>query len=244
VRDVAEKHNMKMTWFINGNSSKKYPDLIKNIAKSQDIQSHGYYHRAFKSKIHNYNNLKLWDDILKSIGIEVSGFSAPFGYWNEELGKALEKMKYLYSSEFWVKNKVLPFFPLIKNSKSRVLQVPIYPICLGNLLKRGYNIQAIKHFYNKIIDDFYSTQIPIFLYGHPTIRLGKYPEILDFIFNKIKTKDDVWFVTLTEYAKFWIKNNLRYNNEKKIDILKLKRYHSRMLLLELRNKIFMFQKHF
>jgi hypothetical protein len=143
--------------------------------------------------------------MLKGMGIECRGFASPFGKWNQGLAMALERTGYLYSSEFREGRNVFPFYPMAGGKKAGVLQVPVHPISLGNLLESGYSVQESMDYFDRAIDLLYSEQVPIFLYGHPAGRIGKYPKVLDGIFKKVKKLDGIWFTNLTEYAEFWKK---------------------------------------
>ena len=61
---------------------------------------------------------------------------------------------------------------------------------------------AIEHF-RSVIRAKHAAGEPIFLYGHPTGRLGRYPEVLESIFREIDVRSDVWRVTMSEWAAWW-----------------------------------------
>ena len=191
---VAEEYSIKMTWFMCMEEMEKQPDIIMRLAETQDIQSHGYLHETYHSVEKNYNNIALADESLRKMGIEPVGFAAPFGIWNESLGTALDKTNYVYSSEFY--NSSFPFY--YKHHKT--LQVPIFPVCLGNLLMLKLPINRIKKYYLNIIEYFCRKNEPMFLYCHPDKRLGKYPEVLKFIMNEVVERG-IKITTLTDYAK-------------------------------------------
>jgi len=201
--DVAEKHGIKMTWFASMSTGQYHKKDILRIAETQDAQNHAFEHETYQEEEKNFQNIMKADKMLKEWGIECSGFAAPFGKWNIGLAKALEKTGYLYSSEFREGRNVFPFFPMLGEKKAKVLQVPVHPVSFGNLLESGYSVQESMDYFDKIIDLLYTEQVPIFLYCHPAGRLGKYPQVLDRIFAKVKELDDVWFTNLTEYAEFW-----------------------------------------
>jgi peptidoglycan/xylan/chitin deacetylase (PgdA/CDA1 family) len=201
--EVAEKHDIKMTWFVNMETGKFHERELRRIGKSQDVQNHGFFHQTFNDSEKNLENLLRADNHLKDMGFGCSGFAAPFGYWNKSLGDALEKAGYGYSSEFREGRGIFPFYKELHAKKAKVLQIPIHPVCLGSLLESGYKPEEAMRYFDKVIDFFYEKQIPIFLYGHPTGRLGAYPKVLDRIFEKVKCLDDVWLTNLTDYAAFW-----------------------------------------
>ncbi len=206
---AAEKHEIDMTWFVNMETGQFHEREIKRIAKTQDVQNHAFLHETFKDSVKNFENIMKGDKLLQEMGVKCSGFAAPFGFWNKELGSALEKTGYEYSSEFRKGKNIFPFYPKGNGKKSKVLQVPIHPICLGSLFESGYNEKEAIEYFDKIIKLLYEKQIPIFLYGHPTGRIGAHPKVLEKIFEKVKELDDVWFTNLTEYANFWKKKKFK-----------------------------------
>lgn len=245
VLEVAEKNSERMTWFINGKSSQHYPELIKRIAETQDVQNHGHSHFASEDEKANYDNIMNTDKFLRSTGIKPVAFSSPFGKWSEGMCRAVEKAGYLYSSEFRQPGKAFPFNPMLNRKKSKALQVPVHPVCEADLFYRGYSMKDAKKYFTRIIQLSYDSRIPIFLYGHPNYALGKYPEILQHIFHKISRLEDVWHTTLTQYAKFWIKNKPKtgegkdFNNvplTKKINPLAYLRNYQNHLLMKARMK--------
>jgi len=222
--EAAEKHGIKMSWFVNMETGKFHKDELRRIGESQDVQNHGFFHQTFEESEKNLENILRADRYLKEMGFGCSGFAAPFGYWNKSLGIALEKSGYEYSSEFREGREIFPFYPELGKAgelqagteakKGTVLQLPIHPVCLGSLLESGYKPEEAIDYFERVIDLFYEKQIPIFLYGHPTGRLGAYPEVLDRVFEKVKSLEDIWFTNLTEYAGFWKKKGF---GERKVD---------------------------
>ena len=207
--EAAEKHGIRMTWFVNMETGQFHEREIKRIAKTQDVQNHGFLHETFKNSGKNLENIMKADKMLKEMNVKCKGFAAPFGFWNKELGTALEKTGYEYSSEFREGKSIFPFYPKANGEKAKVLQVPIHPICLGNLFESGYNEKEAIEYFGKIIKLLYEKQIPIFLYGHPTGRLGEHPKVLEKIFEKVNELDDVWSTNLTDYAGFWKKKKFK-----------------------------------
>lgn len=207
--EAAEKHGIRMTWFVNMETGRFHEEELRGIGKSQDVQNHGFFHKTFDGAKENLENILRADSHLKEMGFSCRGFAAPFGKGNAQLGQALERAGYGYSSEFREGRKIFPFYPELGSGKASILQVPIHPVCLGSLLELGYNEEEAIGYFGKVIDFFYGKQIPIFLYGHPTGRLGAYPRVLESIFEKVKGLDGVWFTDLTEYAEFWKEKGFR-----------------------------------
>ncbi|MHB8903081.1 MAG: hypothetical protein ACYC6Y_30335, partial [Thermoguttaceae bacterium] len=137
-----------------------------------------------------------------------SGFVAPHGRFNRSLQTAMDRLEIGHSSEFAIAYDELPFLP----AGSGVLQIPVHPVCLGIALEAARSIgqhadhravaATIGHF-RAVIEAKYSAAEPIFLYGHPTGRLGRYPEVVRTVFEEIATRGEIWPVTMTEWAAWW-----------------------------------------
>ena len=122
---------------------------------------------------------------MRAAGIEPVGFAAPHGRFNGGLHAALESLGVSHSSEFGLAYDDLPFFPY----EGRVLQIPVHPICLGVFLEAHNEATcppwtpadaaqlALSHF-ERMIDEKRLAGEPIFLYGHPEGRLGRFPHLL------------------------------------------------------------------
>ena len=224
IISVIKRNNISFSWFLSVINNKNYKKGIKYLYKiNQDIQSHSYEHIIYNSFEKNYDNiLKSNNFILKLLNKPPIGFAAPFGHWNKSLGESLEKLNFLYSSEFSLSYDDLPFYPYLYKSKSKIIQIPIYPICMGSLKMRLYSIRQMKNYFNYLINMQYNKQMPLVLYDHPT-ECEKYPQVLNFIINKIKSLPNLKIINLTEFAKWWKKREKKsfsldfFNNKLKIN---------------------------
>ncbi len=146
--------------------------------KGLDIQSHGYYHLSFDTIKDNYKDIKKADEFLRMCGADPIGFASPFGVWNPSVGKALEKLGYKYSSHF-LTGSDRPFYP----KGSSILEIPIFPVCLGNLMKMGLDESQMKTYYLKLI----RSSNPLCLYGHPR-NFSKHINMLEYILEEVLIK--------------------------------------------------------
>lgn len=205
VFQLAQKHGVRMSWFIDiGAQRENLGDAVSIYQAGQDVQLHCYKHQVYPDFQRNYENIKKGKEILEKSGILVAGFVAPFGSWSSELNEAMEKLGFLYSSEFSLSYDDLPFYPIVNGRVSKVLQIPIHPICIGTLMEAGYTADEMKEYFRGVIDSKLAEMMPILLYGHPIGRMNKYPDVIDFIFSYIKQKENVWYPTFSEFAKWWI----------------------------------------
>jgi hypothetical protein len=149
--------------------------------------------------------------VLESRGIEPSGFAAPHGRFNRALLAAMEALQIGHSSEFGLAYDDLPFFP----RQSNVLQIPVHPVSLGLFLeaaerqhpgrpaKAQQAVQTALDYFRQTARAKYHSGQPVFFCGHPTGRLGRYPQVLRAVFDTADSFGAIWKTTLSEFAAWW-----------------------------------------
>lgn len=174
------------------------------------VGSHGYWHHTYRTAEENLQNIGRGIEALRNAGVEPVGFAAPHGRFNRGLHAALESLGVSHSSEFGLAYDDLPFFPY----EGRVLQIPVHPICLGVFLEASDEPTspprtpadaaqlALSHF-ERMIDEKRRAGEPVFLYGHPEGRLGRFPHVLRAALNAATRHADIWGVNLAEFADWW-----------------------------------------
>ncbi len=169
-----------------------------------DTQSHGHYHHIYRDPESNRRNLERARRMLREEGIEVVGFAAPGGRWNRGLDSVLEAGEYSYSSDFSLGYDDYPFFPWLGDRWSRVLQLPIHPVCEGLFNEAGRaDEEQIARYLASVTAARLSAGEPAFVYGHPERRLGRMPSVLLRIAESVDAHPLAWRVTLTEFARWW-----------------------------------------
>lgn len=180
-----------------------------------DTQSHGHYHVIYRDEGANRRNLGRADAILRSGGFRPEGFAAPGGRWTPGLDRAIEALGYGYSSDFALGRDDLPFSPWRDGRFSRVLQVPVHPICEGLFLDAGApEPERIARHLVATLRAKAEAGEPAFLYGHPERRLGRFPEVVSAVADAAAEIDGLWRVTLTEFARWW-----RWRSERRWSLL-------------------------
>jgi hypothetical protein len=189
--------------------------------QGQHIGSHGFRHHTFRDAADNRRNIHCGIEALRNEGVEPVGFAAPHGRFNRGLLAALSELRVSHSSEFGLAYDELPFVI------GDMLQIPIHPICLGICLEaaRGAGFQGaipgthgslekcpvsqsaaaaitLDHFQDFAREAFRAGE-PILLYGHPTGRLGRYPNVLAGILDSVARLDGLWRTSLAEWAAWW-----------------------------------------
>ena len=197
---VAVGHDVKMSWFLD---VKSHEDWLHHFAflGGQEIGIHCYEHQVYSSYDENLKNISKAKLQLERAGISSSGFSAPFGSWNMELAKAIDKIGFEYSSEFSYAYDTLPLYPTNRDMFFYALQVPIHPICIGSLKRSGYSESHMNEYFRRVIDSKLTRNEPLFFYHHPTHHSY---DVMKFIFQYI---EDLGIANLTmlEYARWWKK---------------------------------------
>ena len=191
------------THFISTSAYGDFPEILADL-RYLDPQSHGHHHYIYRNRAANSCNLVKANEILRAAEIVPVGFASPEGRWNPGLDAILEESCYEYASDFAVGHDDWPFFPRVDGRTSRVLQVPVHPICEGLFLDAGVtDPSGIAAYFTGVLRAKVAAGEPAFLYGHPERRLGRMPEVVDAIAREVGQLDRVWRVTLTEFARWW-----------------------------------------
>ena len=202
----ADLNSIPLTWFIDMKYLQSYLPYIASIReRGHDIQLHCYEHETYETYRQNKKNIYQGKKLMEGNGIIVKGFASPFGKWNPSLNRALEKLNFTFSSEFALAYDDLPFYPIIGNRFSKILQIPIHPVCIGLLRNAGFSRDEMKTYFESIIREKFKQKDPIMLYGHPYKEIDQYPEVFDFILSYLKRFPDVWITTYREFAFWWKK---------------------------------------
>ena len=169
-----------------------------------DAQSHGHFHVVYRDPIANRRNLERAHRLLADAGIEPVGFAAPEGRWNPGLDDVMEDLGYRYSSDFGLGYDDLPFYPWRGARFSKVLQVPVHPICEGLFVDAGLDDgQLVADHLVRAVRARIDAGEPAFVYGHPERRLARFPEVLRGLAREAARYDLLWRTTLTEFARWW-----------------------------------------
>ena len=97
----------------------------------------------------------------------------------QSLDEQLEDLGYLYSSDFQIGYDDFPFYPWQGDRFSRVLQIPVHPVCEGLFLEAGVNDpELIGDYFRQVVRARLDAGELAVIYGHPERRLGRMPEIM------------------------------------------------------------------
>jgi hypothetical protein len=171
--------------------------------RTVDAQSHGHYHFVYREAEANRRNLERAHALLRDSGFQPEGFAGPHGRWNEGIDGVLEDLGYSYSSDFQLGYDDLPFFPWRGDRFSKVLQIPVHPLCEGVFFEAGGDPRTVLDHFVRVVRSKVNAGEPAFVYGHPERRLGRYPEIVRELAEAVGRESLVWRTTLTEFARWW-----------------------------------------
>lgn len=165
--DLGNRYAVHTTWFLHVAAHETWLDDFARMA-GQEIAVHGFEHVSFSSYEDNLRNFKVALDKLRKAGINPKGMAAPFGLWNNTIGQTAEDLAFQYGSEFSLDYDNLPSFPWLGKRFSSVLQVPIHPVSIGNLIRAKVDPSDMKRYYRFMIDKKLSHFEPLAFYHHPT----------------------------------------------------------------------------
>ncbi|MDO9578586.1 MAG: polysaccharide deacetylase family protein, partial [Candidatus Cloacimonadales bacterium] len=200
--ELCKKHKIRGTWFVDT----VFQDTLQQVyaqMPDQEVALHCRRHLVFPDYETNKENIENGLSDLHEAGISVAGFAAPFGDWNENLARVMTEKGFQYSSEFTLDYDDLPFYPIVNDKATSVLQIPIHPMSIGRMHRSHFSQEEMWQYYKTHIDECLLNGNPIFLYHHPSH--GNL-EIFDKIFRYVNIKQ-INSLTYREYADWWGKRN-------------------------------------
>jgi hypothetical protein len=189
-------------WFLDTKSHEEWLTRFKDFV-GQEIGVHCYEHNTFSSYGRNEENLIRAASLLEKNGLHPVGASAPFGTWNPAIACAFQHLRMSFSSEFSLDYDNLPFFPVLNNRFTPVLQLPIHPICVGSMIRAGYTDKEMTEYFYRIIDKNILEREPICLYHHPTHHRWK---VIEDVFHHLRSKN-IRNLSYSQYAGWWRKRS-------------------------------------
>ncbi len=209
AKEVAElyslgrEYEIPMSWYLDVQSHERWLQRFTEM-QGQEIGVHCYQHRSYDDPGPLKENVEHAATLLEDIGIRRSGFSAPYGMWSPTLAQVLDELGFEYSSEFSYAYDTLPLTPSVHEKRFQTLQIPIHPICIGNLLRVGYSPQDQERYFSSVVKSKRQRAEPLFFYHHPSHKN------LDVVRNLFETmrNENIRCVSMGEYAAWWKKRSL------------------------------------
>ncbi len=191
------------THFVSTHAYAHHAGVVADLRRL-DAQSHGHFHHVYRDQSANRKNLERAHKILRGSGLEPVGFAAPHGRWNPGLDDVLEELGYLYSSDFQLGYDDLPFYPWKQGRFSRILQIPIHPVCEGLFLEAGVDDpETIGGYFHQVVADRAAAGELVVIYGHPERRLGRMPGVMARVARAVARETLVWRASFTEISRWW-----------------------------------------
>ena len=202
VARLADRVGMKFSWYVNVAVHAAYLDLFADLARQgHDIQLHCQRHTVYPDYQRNLDNFRLGKETMADAGISPVGVVGPYGEWNLNLNRAFEDLGFEYSSEFCLAYDDLPFRPVVGGRLSRVLQVPVHPICLGRLAAARATPKQMAAYFRSVIDLQVARREPCFLYDHPE-RIDQFSDLLADVLHYAKERCGS-VTTMTQFVRWW-----------------------------------------
>jgi len=194
---VIQRNEISATWFVDAkNHAKTITSYVET--NKQELGVHCFNHETFLDYERNVQNINKAKALLRNSGFRLQGFAAPFGTWNNELGRAIVDCGFEYSSEFSYDYDNLPGVPHLQNGDG-ALQVPIHPICIGSLKRHSYNNEQMIRYFANVVERKIAVREPIIFYHHPR---DMHLDVLEWLFQEMRY-EKVPVKTMGDYASWW-----------------------------------------
>ncbi len=202
---LVKRYGSWMTCFPSMKTYESRLDALRRLADlGVDFGSHAYVHHVYASRKQNHWNLERAEALLKPVVGTVRGFSAPHGTWHPSLQAVLEERGYGYSSEFGLDYDNLPYYPWQGGRFSPVLQIPTHPVCEGVFFEHyGPCPERVAAYLNRVLAYKLRDREPALFFGHPTRRIGRYPEIFELVARQVESRPEVWKTDFRSWAAWW-----------------------------------------
>ncbi len=195
---LAGEFGIGVSWYLDVKSHEPWLEHFRFMA-GQELGLHCYEHIVYPGFEENLKNLGRGKRAMEAVGLHPEGVVAPFGHWNLALAHAIDALGFAYSSEFSAGYDTMPFHPFGERLPRPTLQVPIHPVCIGNLRKAGYSESRMKEYFNFMVDQKLTRAEPLFFYGHPYHREW---DVIRALFRRIR-EEKIETTTLGEFALWW-----------------------------------------
>ena len=195
---ISSDTGIPFTWFVDAGSHAEWLDVFARMQR-QEIGLHCYEHRIFLDANKDEENMRRGTSALEKAGMRPQAFAAPFGFWSADIGRAIDRAGFRYSSEFSWACDAFPQYPVTYTARYATLQVPVHPVAVGTLKRCGYTPAQMSQYYRDVIAAKVTRGEPLFFYQHPGHR--QWDVVRDLCRACLDTGARP--VTLGEYADWW-----------------------------------------
>lgn len=195
---LCEQHEIPATWFLETRSPGDWFRLFGEMG-GQEIAYHCFRHRVLSGAAAAREDFRQGLARLATIGIRPEGYAAPYGEWQPALNRLLEENGFRYSSEFSLGCDNLPFFPIVEDRFSKVLQLPVHPVSVGRLRWARHSETQMAAYYLQVLEEKLQANEPVFFYHHP--GQGR-REVFAQVFREVRRRG-LEVASLGDYARWW-----------------------------------------
>lgn len=196
-KSIAEWHkrtkklNIATTWFLHVEAHAQWLDRFVSMP-GDEIALHCFSHIAKPTTAQIDRALK---ELVKA-DLKPTGYTAPYGIYNRNNNEHLIKRGCMYGSDFSFLYDSLPL-----QFSGDLLQIPIYPLCMGSFHFGIQSAHDVKTFFADYINRQLYLGEPIALYDHP--EKGN-PNLMEEILS-LALECGAEPMTFETYAQFWQK---------------------------------------
>jgi hypothetical protein len=166
---ISAESNVPFTWFLDAGSHRTWLGRFSTMER-QEIGLHCFEHRIFLDAARDEENIRRGLGAMKESGLSPSSFAAPFGFWSPDMGRAIDRFGFSYSSEFAWAYDSLPHYPVSGTGRYATMQVPVHPIAIGSLRKSGFTPARMLQYFRDVVAGKLSRREPLIFYHHPGHR--------------------------------------------------------------------------
>jgi len=214
IFDVLNKYDTFFTFPTVAYTAKQDVSLIRTIVQNgHEIASHGYKHvrYQFLPKEIQEQDMKTSIETFKKIGINVTGFRAPYNMYNEDTPHLLEKYGFLWDGGIGYKpenRKSNSFFKVKLNNRDSTFTCIPLNLYTDDLLIDVLKLDSehMSRVFSKVLDHTKSNGGLVMFDLHP-IRIGQ-KKYISSLEKLVEYGTDLggWFPTVSEAVKYWNKN--------------------------------------
>jgi hypothetical protein len=195
---ISVDARIPFTWFVDAGSHTEWLGQFAEL-RGQEIGLHCFDHRIFLDAARDEGNIRRGVSVMNESGLSPSSFAAPFGFWSPDLGRAIDRAAFRYSSEFAWAYDSLPHYPVSVAGRYSTLQVPVHPIGVGSLRRCGYTPTQMMQYFRHVVEVKRSRREPLFFYHHPGHRQW---DVVRDLCEEIRGSG-ARAMTMGEYADWW-----------------------------------------
>jgi hypothetical protein len=166
---ISMESHIPFTWFLDAGSHAQWLGRFTGM-QGQEVGLHCFEHRIYLDAAKDEENIRRGISLMKDAGLEPASFASPFGFWSPDLGRAIDRAGFRYSSEFSWAYDTLPHYPVFNAGRYATLQVPVHPVAIGGLRRCGFTPVQMTQYFQQVVGWKLMRQEPLFFYQHPGHR--------------------------------------------------------------------------